>query len=49
MTVELCECGLPWQLCSMLGFIDIMLTAALRGEIHNAQHAAAQALEVLDL
>ena len=42
-----CQCGLHWELCSALSFLEIMCTAATRGEVANAQHAAARFLEIL--
>lgn len=46
---RICDCGLPWPLCSFFGFLDCMLTAVMCGEIRNAQYCSNRALEVLDL
>lgn len=44
---DICECGLHWELCCVLAFIDTMCLAAIRGEVRTAQHCAARAIELL--
>lgn len=44
---DICSCGLPYELCTAIAMFDIMCVAATRGEVANAQHAAARFLEHL--
>lgn len=43
-----CTCGLRWQLCCALAFLEIMCCAACNGEVRTAQHAAWRILDLIE-